>query len=126
MKEKYDKYKKYKELHEVNINTNNIQDNLIINFRFKKTDTVDVYELSLSEIFNKDGKKYVKYKKVDIAHIPSCAISKMCRESTSNTSNIIMECKSLKNKWIPVKISDKTKPDDYENYNKLIKKSDDN
>jgi hypothetical protein len=106
--------------------SNNIPDDIVLNFRFKKTDTVDVYELSLSEIFNKDGKKYVKYKKIDIAHIPSCAISKMCREYTSSNNNIIMECKSLKNKWVPLKLSDKTKPDDYENYNSLIKKCDNN
>ena len=85
-------------------------------FRLKKTETVDVYQLFLGEKEFINGKNFIKYKKIDIAYIPTKECSFMCKELFDKSKNdtILMECKYLpdKAKWIPVKdASHKKYPD---------------
>lgn len=90
---------------------------LIVTFRMKRTDTVDVYELTLSKKFKKDNKKYMKFKKFGIAYVPTKESSVLCQSlfaDVKETDPVIVECKYLadKEKWVPLKLSDKKIPED--------------
>jgi len=84
-----------------------IRTDIIVVFRMKKTDVIDVYNLYLAIKIEKNNKKYIKYKKCGIAYIPTCECSYFCHDLFDSTSNnhVIVECKySLKHKkWIPFK-----------------------
>lgn len=93
-----------------------IEDGRIAHLRLKQTETPDVYQLTLGSIIVKDNKKFMLYKQIGIACIPSLECSVMCKKLIENTDNgiIVMECKYHNGKWIPIKLSDKTKPDLYD------------
>jgi len=101
-------------------------DSIIGTFRMSKTETVDVYLLYLAKIIEKNGKKYIKYKKFGIAYVPTKECSYFCKDlyDRVNNENILVECKYVidKDKWIPFKHAEgKKKPDDVDEINKLIR-----
>lgn len=105
---------KPKEIRQSNITITN--DNLTAVFKMKKTETVDVYNLFLGEKSVEGQKKLFKYKKIDIAYIPTKECSFFCKDAMSKTAadGILVECKydNVKSKWIPFKlITDKKRPD---------------
>ncbi|QKF93839.1 adenylation domain of GTP-dependent mRNA capping enzyme [Fadolivirus algeromassiliense] len=103
-----------KEIRQSNIVVSN--DNLTAIFKMKKTDTVDVYNLYIGEKSIEGDKKLFKYKKIDIAYVPTKECSYFCKDAMSKSSNdgILVDCKydNTKGKWIPYKIiTDKKRPD---------------
>jgi hypothetical protein len=111
------KEKEKEKLKTTQVNLNNDNDK-ILTFRIKKTDTVDVYNLYLSEIItNQDLSKKCKYKKVGIAFIPNIECSHFCNKLFSEDleETILVDCKyndELK-KWSPFKIATNKKlPDE--------------
>ena len=101
-----------------------LSDSITAHFRLKKTDTVDVYELSLSKKFKKNGKSCIKYKKCGIAFIPTRDCSYFCKDAFKNHDgdSIIVECKYVidKDKWTPYQISNKKYPDDIDKITQIM------
>lgn len=99
------------------IKTPNKSNNKFIVFRFKKTDIIDVYELSLCDKkITKDDKTFIKYKKVDIAYIPTKECSDMCKAFLKNDQCALVECEYLSNKdkWLPIRLSNAKQPDSFD------------
>lgn len=100
-------------------NMNNLS-NLIITFRMKKTDTIDVYNLYLGKKTIEDNKKILKYIKIGIAYIPTKECSFFCKNLFTDTDTVMVDCKWYpeKNKWIPIKCNNESKrPDLVDNPN---------
>jgi hypothetical protein len=100
-------------------------ESLIATFRFKKTTTVDVYDLLLGIKIEKDGKKYVKYKNCGIAYIPTKECSYFCNDmfsSNNGLDHVLVDCKYMpeREKWVPIKRSNKNRPDFYDIVQKNI------
>lgn len=100
---------------------------LIKVFRMKKTEVIDVYELSLSYKVEQGGKKLLKFKKFGIAYIPTKECSYFCKDifDSINNSSVLVECKYVaeRDKWVPLKIAkDKKIPDNLEKVRETLKK----
>jgi len=84
-------------------------------FKMKKTDTVDVYNLYLGQKEIDGDKKLFKYKKIDIAYVPTKECSYFCKDAfaSKGASDILVECTfdNDKKKWIPTKLSNQKRPD---------------
>lgn len=96
----------------INVDVNNLS----AIFRMKKTETIDVYNLFIGEKYNEGDKKLFKYKKIDIAYVPTKECSHFCKEAfdKADDDNVLVECKYIpeKKKWTPVKVADnKKRPD---------------
>ena len=109
------------------IRPNNIDTNEEITAIFKmiKTDTIDVYNLYLSEIIEQDGKKFVRYKKYGIAYVPTKECSFFCKDlyEKMKTDAILINCKYIrdKDKWIPINLVENKKiPDNILNVDAKI------
>lgn len=98
---------------------NKCDQNTNLVFRLKKMG-VDVYDMSLAEIYYEDNKKYVKYKNCGIALISTKECSAYCKQIFDEKlkQTLLFECKYVDNKkkWEPVKYVDGTLPS---NYNEL-------
>jgi hypothetical protein len=89
-----------------NINLNiDLDKELILTFKMKKTETPDVYKLYLIDrIKSKDGSYKIKNIKIDTALIPTIACSTFCTSVfTGNAGSALVKCKYIhdKQKWIP-------------------------
>lgn len=95
-----------------------VKDSFTATFRMKKKDTVDVYQLYLCKKVSKNGKKFMKFEKFDMAYVPTKDCSYFCKDlfDKIGTDTVLVECKYLpdRNKWIPVEESVKKRPDDIE------------
>ena len=115
--------KKEIKIREVNIS----DDGIVLTFRMRKTNTVDVYHLYLVKKMKKNDKKIIKYKKYVMAYIPTIEVSHFCKDLflTSNDQDILVKCKfcNIKKKWIPIEhVKDKIIPNDINDLNKYFKK----
>lgn len=92
-----------------------IKDNHVANVRMKSMGIIDVYQLSLGIIIDKNDKKFIMYKPIGIAYIPTIECSVLCKTTCNTEQPVIMECRFIEetNKWVPVKLSSNTKPDMY-------------
>lgn len=84
-------------------------------FRLNKTDISDVYHIYLIKKLKKGGKKIIKYKKYDIAYLPTMEVSYFCKDlfNATDEDHVMVECKYNvdKKKWTPIKhIKDKKFP----------------
>jgi len=107
--------KEKKPIRQVNIEEE--EDDITAIFRMKRTETVDVYQLYLSNKIEKNGKKFVKFKKYGIAYLPTLECSYFCKDLFENTDSdaIMIKCKYLadRQKWVPIKHSPESKiPDE--------------
>jgi len=98
-------------------------------FRMKQTETVDVYNLYLSKIIHKKGKKFVKYIKFGIACVQTIECSYFCKDlfNSAGKDTVLVKCKYHpdKDKWIPFSsVEGKKIPDDYDEINKHFTTSD--
>lgn len=92
--------------------------------RMKKTDNVDVYELSAANKIIKDGKTLLKYKKLGIAYVTTSQCSHFCNDVFENTTedSVLVTCVYLSdcNKWVPSELAmDKKRPDYIEEIQKI-------
>lgn len=92
--------------------------------RMKKTDNVDVYELSSATKIVKDGKTLLKYKKLGIAYITTSQCSYFCKDVFENTEDdsVLVKCVYLAdcNKWVPSElVTDRKRPDYIEEIQKI-------
>lgn len=82
---------------------------LVLTFKMKKTDIIDVYNLFLGEKVIENNKKILRYKKIGIASIPTKECSFFCKEIFDQISDdsVLMDCKydESKNKWIPINLA---------------------
>lgn len=90
----------------------------------KKTEKSDVYDLYLSVIVEKEGKKRISLKKVpsEIAYIPNLECSRMCSEIFEDNMKQLLICKYVKDKckWMPLGLcKTKTKPNKFSDIYKL-------
>lgn len=101
---------------EANVIVPLVKDNHVANIRMKVMNVVDVYQLSLGVIVDKDGKKFIMYKPIGIAYVPTIECSNMCKRIFKDKSVAIMECRYVEetDKWVPLKLSENTKPDLWE------------
>lgn len=80
---------------------------IFANFKMKKTETIDVYNLYLGEIEIINNQKVFKYVKIGIASIPTMECSVYCKKIFDSIplDYIIIQCQfhQDKNKWIPIK-----------------------
>lgn len=90
-----------------------VKDNHIANVRVKSMGIIDVYQLSLGIIIDKDNKKFIMYKPIGIAYIPTIECSTLCKSVFTSCQTAIMECRYIEetNKWVPIKLSESLKPD---------------
>jgi len=97
---------------------------IVATFEIKKTNTVDVYKLYLSQKTMNNGKYIIKNKKICLAYIPTKECSSLCRTlTTQEKSRILVEChyNIEKEKWIPIKENtDKKFADSINNIEKTI------
>lgn len=96
-----------------NIIVSKVKDNHIANIRLKSMDIIDVYQLSLGIIIDKDDKKFIMYKPIGIAYIPTIECSTLCKSVFASSQIAIMECRYIEetDKWVPMKLSNNSKPD---------------
>ena len=88
-----------------------------LTFRVKKTSKPDIFFLYLGSIIDDNKFKYVK---VGIAYIPTIECSHFCKDAFVNSDDtILMNCKynSYHDAWTPVDVSDKKRPDLYDQLN---------
>lgn len=79
----------------------------------KKTDTSDVYILNIVEPVDKNGKVFMKRKKIGLAYIPNMERSKWCKDvSDDREDGILVNCKfhTDKMKWEPIEIAKTKRP----------------
>lgn len=96
---------------------------LVMTFKMKKTDKVDVYQLVIGKVELENGKKLMKFKKYCIAHIPSTDASHYWNTVfKEGVDSVNVECQYLpdKDKWIPVKISNKKLPNTVDDINAIF------
>ncbi len=107
-----------------NIPTESIESTIIENnkdyvnkeviFLLKKTDTVDVYNLYLSQSI---AEKKLKLKKIDVACIPTILVSQMWRNIFKERTKdcVLAKCKYdlAKSKWVPFELIDNVKFPDF-------------
>ena len=82
-------------------------------FEIKKTDISDVYILNVVESVDKNGKTFMKRKKIGLAFIPNVKKSKWCREIMEDNNNgVLINCiyHEDKYKWEPMNISSAKRP----------------
>lgn len=77
---------------------------IILTFEMKKTDSLDVYKLFLVEKCQRDGKTILKSRRIGIAYIPTKDCSHMCKNLTLKTGKSLVKCQynDLKEKWVPL------------------------
>lgn len=109
------KYKKIYKFRPTNLASTEI---ISLKFKLKKTDNLDVYDMY--SIFH-ENKKYIM-RIIDMAYIPSYALSIKMSKLFLNENDLIFDCELDidKNEWIPVNIS-KLKKVDIINEDKRIK-----
>lgn len=90
-------------------NLNNKEKNIIFKFKITKTSRDDEY--NLYSIFYENNKYYMK--KIDIAYIPNCELSRKMKIIFLGNNDIIFDCllDPNGNGWIPLKVSEEQKID---------------
>lgn len=91
----------------------NIPTDKNLSFRMKKTDIIDVYNLYIGKKILRDGKTHLQFIKTGRAYIQTTDQSFYWRNEFSKLESLIVDCSynKEKDKWVPIKISNKKYPD---------------